>query len=135
MADSRPALRDRASRGASRVRLLAGLLLGLLAGCSTVTPIQDIQAHPHRSWFTATVDVQGTVGDRVPLIGGLVYQLRDPTGTIWVLTHRSQQPAGETIEIKGIVRFQSIPIAGQEHGEAYIEEEQVLHPHDRATHP
>lgn len=104
------------------------LLVTGLGGCSRLTTIQAVLAHPNQHWFTATVYVKGKVSDRVPLIDGLVYQLQDRTGKIWVLTQRTTQPVGQQILIKGKVHYQSIPIAGQELGEAYIEEQQVLEP-------
>jgi hypothetical protein len=54
--------------------------------------------------------------------GAAVYQLQDQTGKIWVLTTDASLEPGERLLVKGKVRFESIPIAGQELGEAYIEE-------------
>jgi len=61
--------------------------------------------------------------DRVPLLNAEVYQLQDETGKIWILTTQSTQELGERLLVRGKVRFESIPIAGQELGEAYIEEQ------------
>jgi hypothetical protein len=101
------------------------LLLAELTACTTATTVRDVQAHPHRNWFTATVQLRGIVGDRAPLLGAQLYQLKDATGAIWVLTHRRGVRSGEPIQITGKVRFQSIPVQGKEFGEAYIQEEQV----------
>jgi hypothetical protein len=109
-----------------RLPLCSLLLLMGLMGCSDFSTIRQVQEHPHRNWFTATVHLKGKVGDRAPLIGGLLYQLQDDTGKIWVLTKRTAQPSGQQIAIEGQVRYQSIPIAGQELGEAYIEEQRLL---------
>ncbi|MBD3880552.1 hypothetical protein IFO70_02150 [Phormidium tenue FACHB-886] len=102
----------------------AFLLVGLTA-CASTTTVQAVRANPERNWFTTSVRLRGTVGDRAPLIDAQLYQLKDATGTIWVLTQRQDVRSGEPIQIKGQVRFQSIPIKGMEFGEAYIEEEQV----------
>jgi len=122
---------------------LAGVILLGLSGCG-ISTVQDVQAHPHRNWLTSTVQLQGTVGDRVPLIDAQVYQLQDPTGTIWVLTQRKDVRSGTKILIKGQVRFQRTdlqqtsredkaladqPLRDQFSnekmlGEAYIEEQQ-----------
>ena len=84
-----------------------------------VTPIERIQT---RSRADYTVRLKGKVGDRAPLFNGQVYQLQDSTGTIWVLTHDTSLQTGEQVSIRGQVRYQSIPLAGQEQGEFYIEE-------------
>lgn len=105
-----------------QLALLAGLLG--LTSCRVAT-IAEVKAHPHRNWFTATVSLQGTVGDRVPLIEAQLYELQDDTGTIWVLTRRDSVQSGQPILVKGQVRFQSIVLEGQEVGEAYIEEQQA----------
>lgn len=72
---------------------------------------------------SATVYLRGKVTRQVPLVDWRMYQLQDSTGTIWVLTNKTgliQDP----VTIKGKVRHQSIPIAGKDFGEVYIEEEQ-----------
>ena len=89
-----------------------------------MTTVREVQAHPHRNWLTATVQLRGTVGDRAPMIGAQLYQLKDSTGAIWVLTRRTVR-SGEAIQIQGQVRFQSVPVQGLEFGEAYIQEEKV----------
>jgi uncharacterized protein YdeI (BOF family) len=117
------------------------VLLLFLAGCGSATPsgsqgfswrwpwsprtIREIQP----SEVDSTVYLKGRVGDRVPLVNGQVYQLQDDTGTIWVLTDnpiRQNDPirqSGEQISVKGRVHYESIPLGGQEYGEAYIEEQ------------
>ncbi len=107
----------------SFISLLAGL-----TSCSGVTAVQDVQAHPQRNWLTSTVYLKGQVSDRVPLINAQVYQLQDSTGKIWVLTNKSTPKIGDRVYIKGQVRYEKIPISGQEFGEAYIEEQQQLDP-------
>ena len=100
-------------------------LLSELTACTAVTTVRDIQTHPHRNWFTATVQLRGTVGDRAPLLDAQLYQLKDATGAIWVLTHRRGVRSGEPIQIMGQVRFESVPVQGKEFGGAYIQEERV----------
>lgn len=102
------------------------LLLGNLSGCGGITTIRSIQEHPKRGWWNSTVQLQGNVSDRAPLIDGLLYQLQDGTGRIWVLTTRTAQPIGVPLHIKGQVRYESIPLNGQDFGEPYIEEQELL---------
>jgi uncharacterized protein YdeI (BOF family) len=79
------------------------------------------------------VYLQGKVSKQVPILKGQLYELEDSTGKIWVLSSvepgkgRRSKP-GQQIRIKGKVRYQDIDIAGQNLGEAYIEEQQRLEP-------
>jgi RPA family protein len=50
------------------------------------------------------------------------YQISDPTGKIWVVTNQGNLQKGTQVVLKGKIRYQSIPIAGQDFGEVYLEE-------------
>ncbi|WP_088891499.1 YceK/YidQ family lipoprotein [Leptolyngbya ohadii] len=114
-----------------RRSIAAGITLALvLTGCSTVTTIQDVQNRPRR-WFS-TVQLQGTVGDRVPLIGAEVYELKDGTGSIWVLTDDRSLNTGQQVKIRGEIQIEDITIEGQTTQEVYIKQQQVL---EKQTEP
>lgn len=112
----------------ARLRTL-GVILGVMVAIGFgvagggVTSVRSVHNNPQRHWFNSTVKLEGMVIDRVPLLNAEVYQLQDETGKIWILTPYSNQEPGERLLVKGKVRFESIPIAGQELGEAYIEEQ------------
>lgn len=103
-------------------------LLTGLTSCSGVTTVRDVQNYPQRNWLTSTVYLQGQVSDRAPLINAQVYQLQDSTGKIWVLTDKATPKVGDRVYVKGQVRYEKIPIDGQDFGEAYIEEQEQLDP-------
>jgi uncharacterized protein YdeI (BOF family) len=103
--------------GACGLLLLA---IWLLRGTSSVRQVQA------RGQMDSTVYLQGTVGDRVPLIDAQVYELQDKTGSIWVLTNDTTIQSGETVRIQATVRYQSIVVEGQELGEIYVEEYKLL---------
>ncbi|MFM7425693.1 MAG: hypothetical protein ACKO7W_11990 [Elainella sp.] len=105
-----------------------GLCLLLLTACSRLTTVQNVHEHPQRNWLTQTVQLQGTVGSRAPLLQGQIYELQDETGKIWVLSPKANLQTGTSILIQGQVRYESIEIEGQNLGEAYIEEQQQLPP-------
>jgi hypothetical protein len=86
---------------------------------SNVTPIRDIKPEQDNQ---ATVYVQGKVERQVPLLQRWAYQINDSTGKIWVVTNQADLVAGQEVVIKGKVRYKSIPLAGQEFGEIYVEE-------------
>lgn len=98
------------------------LVLTGVSGCG-VSSVRSVQQQPQRNWFNSTVELEGKVVDRIPLINAAVYQLQDETGKIWILTDDASLQSGEQLRVKGKVRFESIPIGEQDLGEAYIEEE------------
>lgn len=87
-----------------------------------VTNIRDIKPRDNE----ATLYLQGKVASQVPLLERRVYQLQDLTGTIWVSTNQSDLWPGDRVLVKGKLRYQSIPLAGKDFGEFYVEEQQQL---------
>ncbi len=87
------------------------------------TKISDIQQNPN---VDTSLYLQGQVTNRAPLLGTGAYKLKDATGTIWVFTNQTIPNVGDEVLIKGKLQFQSIPISGQELGEVYVQEEQLL---------
>lgn len=98
----------------------SGFNVGNLHIGSNVTPIREIKPEQDNQ---ATVYIQGKVERQVPLVKRWAYQIDDSTGKIWVVTHQNNLPKGEQVVIKGKVRYKSIPLAGQELGEVYVEED------------
>lgn len=103
------------------------LLMAGLTGCQTwvksgfgVTSVDNIE----NNWQKySKVYVRGTVKKVVPFVGNAAYELEDSTGNIWVFTSIMPPPKlGEEVLIQGQVKYQSIPISGQEFGEVYIEQ-------------
>lgn len=106
------------------------LLLGGILGCGSlaqmnapVTNIREIQEN-HANY--STIYLKGRVENQAPFLGTGAYQVRDETGSIWVFTTQGLPNKGDEIVVKGEVQYKSIPLAGQDLGEVYIEElEQV----------
>ncbi|MGM3309270.1 hypothetical protein ACSQ6I_25385 [Anabaena sp. WFMT] len=88
---------------------------------ANVTPIQAIK--PAQDNRTTTVYIQGKVEKQAPLVKRQVYQIADSTGKIWVVTNQKNFQVGQDVVLKGKVKYKSIPLAGQEYGEIYLEEE------------
>lgn len=84
-----------------------------------VTPIRELKPRQDK----ATVYILGKVSSSVPLVKQQVYQINDSTGKIWVLTKQTGWKEGQSVVVKGKVNYQSIPLAGKEFGEIYLEEE------------
>lgn len=83
-------------------------------------PIQEVQKSGKKG---ATVHIKGKVGDRAPLVEGTVYEVADETGKIWVMTKQPPPETGQEVTVKGVLRFKSILINGQEQGSLYLEQE------------
>lgn len=65
------------------------------------------------------VYIAGAVIRTVPLLKNGAYQLQDSTGKIWILTQEKLPLKGDKIAIKGIVRYQELPLVKEE---LYLEE-------------
>ncbi|BAZ42281.1 hypothetical protein NIES4101_82490 [Calothrix sp. NIES-4101] len=112
-----------------RVALILFFLSGLV-GCgntkfssmnaigTNITPIRQLT--PQQK--DATVYIQGKVEKHIPLLNKHAYLLNDSTGKILVLTNQSGLRIGSQVVFQGQLRYQSIPLAGQEQGEIYVEE-------------
>ncbi|WP_193197734.1 hypothetical protein [Nostoc sp. MG11] len=87
---------------------------------TNVTPIREIKPKQNNQ---AIVYIQGKVEKQAPLMKQQAYQINDSTGKIWVVTNQTGLEQGAQVVIKGKVRYQSIPLAGKELGEVYLEEE------------
>ena len=87
-----------------------------------ITNMRDLKPQDNQ----VTVYLQGKVAHLVPLLKQRVYQLQDSTGKIWVLTNQSVIQQGDEVLVKGKVRYQSIPLAGKDFGEVYLEETEQL---------
>ena len=73
------------------------------------------------------VTLRGKVQAIAPLVGTAAYQLEDATGKIWVLTSNPNLPkVGDILLIKGQTRYESIIVAGQDRGELYLQEQEIL---------
>lgn len=103
----------------------AGLSIGgfNIGGAGNVTKIRDIQQNQNAS---RTVYLQGQVTTRAPFLGSGAYKVQDSTGTIWVFTNQTLPNVGDEVSIRGQLQFQSIAVSGQEIGEVYVQEQQML---------
>jgi len=89
-----------------------------------VTPIAEI--HQQSAPFPQPLNLTGTVGKQVPLLGRYAYKLSDETGSIWVLTGDPAPKTGDEVLIQGIVRFQKVEGAGETLTERYVEQQAQL---------
>jgi hypothetical protein len=88
-----------------------------------VTDIGNIKSPSNQG----IVYLQGQVINIVPLSEPWqAYQMRDSSGTIWAITSLKGLKIQDKLLIKGNLRYQSIPVATQELGDFYVEEQERL---------
>lgn len=109
--------------------MLAGLVL-FISGCNfglaspKITEIIEITQETKEE--ETIIYLRGIVNQVAPFLGGAAYQIKDNSGSIWVLTSETLPAQGEQVFIKGKVEYKSIPIAQQELGEFYIVEQEKI---------
>lgn len=92
------------------VRSLAfGACATLLVSCQSAVPISEITAQGN-ALNGRRVTVLGSVGLKipVPLTDVTVYEIRDETGVLFVLTHGVAPQPGQHLRVTGIVQVTSI---------------------------
>lgn len=93
-------------RTASGVRRLVPraplvVVLFLLAGCASVTPIGNLLNDPSR-YDGKTVRIQGVVKESAGGLGLGAYQVKDETGTLTVVSEKGGTPrSGAKVGVKG----------------------------------
>jgi hypothetical protein len=88
----------------------------------TITKVRDVQKNKNHF----AVNVQGKVGAQAPLMGGvLAYEVKDDTGSIWVVTADQVPAQGTSVVVRGTVRFQKIQIEGQDQSAVYLEQQKA----------
>jgi hypothetical protein len=90
---------------------------------TNVTEIRNVKSPNNQG----IVYLQGQVTDIVPLSAPWqAYQMQDSSGTIWAITSQKGLQIKDKLLIKGNLRYQSIPIANEELGDFYVEEQERI---------
>lgn len=91
-----------------------------IAAKSTVTI--DSLRQPQR--VERSIPLKGSVTQRLAILNGWLYQIDDGTGQVWILTQQEPPAVGKQVYVKGLLRYEAIPINGADVGDYYLEEEQ-----------
>lgn len=70
-----------------------------------------------------TVAVSGKVMQRSAILDGWLYQVRDDSGAVWVLTEKSTPQVNQTVMVEGVVRYEPILVGEIDASGVYIEEQ------------
>ena len=90
-----------ASPNVRRLPLALAASVWLLSGCAGVTPIRDLLNDPSE-YDGRTVQIEGNVKGSVGGLGVGAYEVRDETGTLTVVSDRSDPPrTGAKVGVKG----------------------------------
>jgi hypothetical protein len=98
---------------------LWGILLSSLIGCEP-SQISVEQISPKK--VGRVVYLSGTVTHLAPFIDNSAYQIEDITGKVWVVTTEDPPQVGQKINLKGKIKYQSLPFENQELGDFYVVE-------------
>lgn len=114
------------------------LMLGGLFGCGSIAqsgfsllpsrnfPITKIQELQEGKPNSSTVYLEGEVVKKAPFLGTGAYELKDSTGSIWVVTKEKIPNQQNKVLLKGKVLYKNISVGGTTLKEVYVEEEQRL---------
>lgn len=91
-------------------------LLASLVGCQA--PLITIKESPKK--VDQTVYLTGKVVHLAPFLGNGAYQIEDVTGKIWVVTTQTLPQLNQQLNLKGKIKYQSLPLAKQELGDFYL---------------
>lgn len=69
------------------------------------------------------VAVSGTIVQRSAILDGWLYQIRDDSGSVWVLTDSSTPQLNESVLVEGVVRYEPIVVGEVDASGVYIEEQ------------
>lgn len=83
-----------------------------------VTEISEIQ---NQDKATETIKVEGTVQKIIPLLDRQGFEVKDNTGSIWVVTQGIIPKVGDRILVEGILKSQEIVIGKEKFSEFYLE--------------
>ncbi|MBD0335736.1 MAG: hypothetical protein ICV62_09620 [Cyanobacteria bacterium Co-bin13] len=85
----------------------------------SVTPVSDV---PALTADAAETHLEGQVQQQVPLLDQWLYELKDDSGSIWVMTPTPPPAPGESVVIRARIHYEPILVQGNDLGEHYAEE-------------
>ena len=92
-------------------------LLVSLYGCrASLITVEEIS--PKK--VDRTVYLTGKVVRIAPLLERSAYQVEDSTGNVWVVTTQAPPPLNRQVNLKGEIKYQSLPLGERELGDFYL---------------
>jgi hypothetical protein len=110
------------------VAVALGCSLGGLAGCNQLakvgigtTPIKEVVANPGNY---SDVTIRGTVTNQIGILGRGAYELKDDSGSLWVVTESGIPSKDTQVIVKGSAA-EGVTIANQRLGVTLTEKERL----------
>lgn len=69
-----------------------------------------------------TVAISGIVTQKAAVLEGWLYEVQDETGSIWVLSDRTEPSVDESVIVEGVVHYEPVVVGELEAGGVYLEE-------------
>lgn len=84
-----------------------------------IVEINEIQNHNS----TETLKIEGTVVKIIPLLDRKGVEIKDQTGSIWVVTNNNDIPkVGDRISLEGVLKQKDITIGEETFKEYYLQQ-------------
>ncbi|MGQ9836823.1 MAG: hypothetical protein ACUVRV_02355 [Cyanobacteriota bacterium] len=119
-------LGQRGRQGSLVLLLCLSLVLGGATGCGQLarlgigtTPIATVAQNPSQH---SNVWIRGQVVNQVGVFGQGVYELKDSTGSTWVITERGIPAMNSTVTVRGKAQ-EGITLGGRSFGISLLEAE------------
>ena len=106
---------DASTKPAMSVRLPSILANRSVVEIESITAAQDDK----------TVAITGEITQRSAVLEGWLYEIRDDSGSLWVLNDRSKDgpEIGDTAKVQGVVRYEPIVVGEIDAGDVYLQEQ------------
>lgn len=124
-----------------RLSLLSLIFWGL-SGCNYLInlgfaspPLIEISQIEEQKDKNEVIKVRGKVEKIVPLLNSNVYELKDKTGSIWIVTSNTLPRIGEQITIEGKTEYQKITIGNENLGQFYLTEIKKVNNNSQTVNP
>lgn len=98
-----------------------GFALGSLGGRNTT--VERLLEKGAQGRLGKSVKLRGRVIGRSPLLDGVVYQIEDRTGSIWVESNDTQVELGQVLIVQGKPQYQAAVVDGLDFGGFYLAEQ------------
>jgi RecJ-like exonuclease len=101
----------------SKIKIL--LLTLFLTSCAAIVPTAELK----NQLLGQSIQVKGKVITVAPMINQAAYEIQDDRGTVWILTKKQPPKLDSEVSVTGKVKFESIPVEGEELADRYLEED------------
>lgn len=96
----------------------------LLVGCDLDT-IEEVKDDPYR-YENETARIGGRVTQQMSVLNYGIYEVEDPTGTIFVVSQRGVPSQGARVEVEGNT-VNAFSLAGVDYGTVLMENDRKIH--------